>query len=82
LTATGEEQPDDSFLVMMNANHEDREWTIPALDVGTRWQVLIDTSTDDGFSDTDYCADGDTYVVESRSLVLMLRSHSGTDERA
>jgi glycogen operon protein len=82
LTATGEEQPDDSFLVMMNANHEDREWTIPELDVGTRWQVLIDTSTDDGFSDTEYCADGDTYVVQSRSLVLMLRSHTSTDERA
>jgi glycogen operon protein len=82
LTPTGEEQPDDSFLVMMNANHEDREWTIPELDVGSRWQVLIDTSTDDGFSDTDYCADGETYVVQSRSLVLMLRSHSSTDERA
>ncbi|MDZ3837589.1 MAG: glycogen debranching protein GlgX [Rhodospirillales bacterium] len=82
LTATGEEQPDESFLVMMNANHEDREWTIPELDVGTRWQVLIDTSTDDGFSDTDYCDDGEAYPVKPRSLVLLLRSHSSTDERA
>jgi len=82
LTAAGEQQPDDSFLVMMNANHEDKAWTVPELEVGTRWQVLIDTSSDDGFSDTTYCADDESYPVKSRSFVLMLRSHSGEDERA
>ncbi len=82
LTAAGEQQGDDSFLVILNAHHQELEWTVPELDVGKRWQVLIDTSSEAGFPEEVYVADGDIYPVRSRSFVLMLRSNSSETERA
>ena len=73
LTATGEPQPDDSFLLILNAFHQRIEWTIPALEVGTVWERLFDTDDDDGFNAGQFHEDGETYTVRPRSFVLMVR---------
>jgi glycogen operon protein len=73
LTATGEPQPDDSFLLILNAFHEPADWVIPALEVGTVWERLFDTDTDDGFNGGRLLEDKEVYTVQPRSFVLMIR---------
>jgi glycogen operon protein len=73
LTATGEPQPDDSFLLILNASHEPIDWVIPALEVGTVWERLFDTDTDDGFNGGRFLEDKKVYTVQPRSFVLMVR---------
>ena len=41
----GERVVDDSFLLAFNAHHEDLTLTIPAVDHGERWRVVVDTTT-------------------------------------
>jgi glycogen operon protein len=73
LTAIGEPQPDDSFLIILNAFHEPVEWVIPALEVGAAWERLLDTDTDDGFAAGQFHDDKSVYTVQPRSFVLMVR---------
>jgi isoamylase len=73
LTATGEPQLDDSFLLILNAFHEPVEWVIPALEVGAVWERLLDTDTDDGFVAGQFHDDKSVYTVQPRSFVLMVR---------
>ena len=39
LTAEGEPQPDDSFLVILNAHTDAIEWTLPSLAAGHAWTL-------------------------------------------
>ncbi len=73
LTATGEPQPDDSFLVILNAADTPVDWRLPAVEVGRCWQRLIDTDSDDPFAGDGVLAEGATYPVRPRSLVLLIR---------
>ena len=76
LTARGEPQPDDSFLVILNAHAEAIEWTLPALAVGTGWILSIDTDRDDPMAGGDEFEDGSVYSVQPRSLVVLVRANS------
>ena len=73
LTATGEPQPDDSFFLILNAFHEETEWVIPPLEVGTVWERVFDTDTDEGFNGGKFLEDKEIYTVQPRSFVLMIR---------
>ena len=44
LTARGEQESDDTFLLVMNASHEEVRQSLPAGRDGASWQVLIDTA--------------------------------------
>lgn len=46
LTERGEQEPDDTFLVLLNAAHETVECLLPVADNGSHWRVLIDTAAD------------------------------------
>jgi glycogen operon protein len=48
LTETGEPEPDDTFLMVMNASHVDLEVRLPGRPDAHHWEVVIDTSADDG----------------------------------
>ncbi len=74
LTETGEPQPDDSFLVILNAAEKPVPWHLPPLSVGSGWQRLMDTDTDDGLGSGETYDDGDVYDVQPQSFVLLVRS--------
>jgi glycogen operon protein len=44
LTARGEPEPDDTFLVVLNAADEAITHTLPGVSFGNRWEKLIDTA--------------------------------------
>ncbi|MBK8174468.1 MAG: glycogen debranching protein GlgX [Rhodospirillales bacterium] len=77
LTVSGEPQPDDSFFVVLNAGHEAIDWTVPTIEPGRAWRRLIDTdayvSGEGGLCDDRLVADGETYPVAARSLVVLAR---------
>ncbi len=77
LTARGEPQPDDSFLVILSAHTDAIDWTLPALAVGRKWTLCIDTDLDDPMAGGDAFEDGGVYRVQPRSLVVLSRGNDG-----
>jgi isoamylase len=74
LTPLGEVQPDDSFFMAFNAFHETVDWTLPAIEVDAAWRLLVDTASDDNIGDGGPVFQaGDSYEVQARSLVLLIR---------
>jgi isoamylase len=75
----GEPITDDNFLILMNANHENAAFTLPALDSKAGWRPIVDTSwTDDR---TRVVHDASTaYDLKARSLVVLIE-HRGKERR-
>ncbi|HSA81087.1 MAG TPA: glycogen debranching protein GlgX, partial [Geminicoccaceae bacterium] len=46
LTARGEKETDDTFLLIVNASHEEASQQLPATRDGAGWQTLIDSAID------------------------------------
>ncbi len=69
---------DENFLVLMNADHSDLEFALPAFEVGTSWTAWIDTSHDSGLRPAGTYEAGSSYPLQARSLVvLMERKRNG-----
>jgi glycogen operon protein len=66
---------DETFLVLLNAHHEPRPFTLPAHKRGVRWQPVFDTALYDmNAKPVTLLRGGDQYDLEGRSLaVLRLR---------
>jgi glycogen operon protein len=68
----------DSLLVLMNAHHEAVPYTLPAVEWGRQWEILLDTA-----GGTDAKRDGifasGVVVVAPRSLVVLSRPASNGD---
>jgi isoamylase len=63
---------DDTFLVLLNAHHEPRPFTLPAHKRGVRWQLVFDTGSE---KEVVLLRAGAQYDLEARSLaVLRLRA--------
>lgn len=72
-TTGGQRDLDDSFLVMMNAYHEDIHFELPKLSVPLRWEALIDTADEEGAPAPDaFYSDGDVFALRARSLALFI----------
>lgn len=71
--ARGRPITDDSFLVMLNARGEDLEFKIPPRRYGTRWRVVLDTTSWHPKGRVRLRAN-DRRAVTSRSLVLLQAS--------
>ena len=73
--AKGRPLVDDTFLVLLNAHHEPRPFTLPAHKRGVRWQPVFDTARyDSNEKPFTLLRGGDQYDLEARSLaVLRLR---------
>jgi glycogen operon protein len=73
LTARGEQESDDTFLMMMNASEQDVVFRLPP-QPGTRWTVLIDSSDGvDKRPDRTQRA-GRRIPVKARSMLLFVRA--------
>jgi glycogen operon protein len=69
---------DDTFLMLINAHHEPRPFTLPAHKRGVLWQPVLDTAlTKQAAQQARLLRGGVQYDLEARSLaVLRLRPKS------
>ncbi|GEP47002.1 glycogen debranching protein GlgX [Microbacterium saccharophilum] len=65
----GEEISDRHFLIFFNAGDEGVDFTIPTVDLGPRWEVVIDTSGD--LIDGEPRDGGHVLSLASKSLVVL-----------
>jgi glycogen operon protein len=68
----GERITDDSFLLLLNAHHEDMTFTLPPSEFGERWEVVLDTASPLA---PDYLTakSSNEVEVESRSMLVFRR---------
>jgi isoamylase len=71
--AHGRRVVDDSFLLLFNGSHEDREFKLPPSRFGRRWTGELRTD-DPGAEDTTASA-GEVVTVPARSLILLRREN-------
>ncbi len=73
LSERGEQELDDTFLLLINASHEDINFKIPADPSGARWEELLNTAADtaDEAAAKRYAA-GRTCPVAANSLHLLM----------
>ena len=71
----GQKVYDDSFIVVFNAHYEDIDFTVPPVEYGSWWSMLLDTADDAGGSSSpgDTYSPGDQVPVAPRSLVILRR---------
>ncbi len=62
-------EPDDSFLLLLNAHHEEIPFTLPF--EHTRWRVELDTSQADGATSSAVYQAQQQYPLQGRTLVLL-----------
>ena len=73
LTARGEQELDDTFLIMMNASEQDVAFRLPANNGDARWTVLVDTS-DGADKRTERSHDAGAEIpVTARSMLVFVR---------
>src|SRR5574340_1427286 len=73
--AKGRAVLDETFLMLLNAHHEPRPFTLPAHKPGVRWQPVLDTAVSQGHEKTVTLLKGGLqYDLDGRSLAL-LRLH-------
>jgi isoamylase len=73
LTALGEPEPDDTFLVLLSAHHDALTFTLPTSTVAERWELLVDTAREDGLGVGQVRAYGTRVQLAARSLQLYVR---------
>jgi glycogen operon protein len=64
---------DDSFLVLLNSNHEPIDFLLPPKQYGETWTVVVDTSTARGGDGDEPHAAGSTIRLEARSTLVLTR---------
>jgi len=63
---------DDTFLILLNAHHEPRPFTLPAHKRGVRWQPVMDTAfTQEHSKQVTVLKAGFQYDLEARSLAVL-----------
>ncbi|QPK82653.1 glycogen debranching protein GlgX [Corynebacterium qintianiae] len=68
----GQRVSDDSFILMFNAHFEDIGFTLPEKWLGSKWEVLIDTTEPLGYPvDKDAVEAGATIDVPARSTIVL-----------
>ena len=73
--AKGRAVQDETFLMLLNAHHEPRPFTLPAHKAGVRWQPVLDTAVSPGHEKIVALLKGGLqYDLDARSLAL-LRLH-------
>ncbi len=73
LTPGGQRDIDESFLVMMNADHGDLDFRIPELAAPMWWEPLVDTAQAGGrANDGRLYVPGEIYRLQARSFALFI----------
>ncbi len=73
LTAVGVPETDNAFLVLMNASPDPIDFLLPEFKHCKRWELLIDTSAEDGFCEDCGGQPGKTYKVAPYAFLLFGR---------
>jgi glycogen operon protein len=73
LTAAGIAEPDDTFLVIMNAGEETIDYILPDFDSTDSWRPVIDTFRADGVVETRNVTPGEVTPVSPRSIQVFIR---------
>jgi glycogen operon protein len=72
----GEKIADDSFLLLINAHHENLTFTLPGAEFGTAWHIVLDTADEvarhDPFPDEVWPTSAEV-AVTARSLQILRR---------
>ena len=71
---SGEPVLDDSFVLLVNADHEDVMFRLPARRFGNRWRQVISTAEPDAPEGHRSWPARSEVPLTSRSMVLMRRS--------
>jgi hypothetical protein len=72
-TDFGVPEPNDSFLVILNANSEVAHYSLPDTSLPGRWVRLVDTVSESGLGDGASFDTGSLYSVEQQSSLLFCR---------
>ena len=72
LTERGEQEPDDTFLILLNASHDDVTFRIPADPAGAGWNVVVDTAGETQEETERMLAAGGEALVVANSLCLLV----------
>jgi isoamylase len=73
----GEPVVDDSFLILLNSNHQPLEFLLPPREYGESWTVVVDTTTSTGgASDEEHAADS-TIKLDARGTLVLTRPRRG-----
>ena len=81
LTARGEQEPDDTFLLVMNASYEAASQRLPPGRDGASWQVLIDTARTSGEDQEEGAEPGQAIGLPPRATMLLVqRTAAGSQD--
>ena len=69
--ARGERITDETFLILLNADHKALPFVLPAHRAGVRWDILVDTRAVDGRRRHRAMKGGEEYDLEGRCLALL-----------
>ena len=72
LSERGEQEPDDTFLILMNASHDDVRFRIPADPAAASWEVVMDTAVETEKEPAQTHAAGSEALVNANSLCLLV----------
>ena len=81
LTERGEQEPDDTFLILLNASHESVTFWIPEDPADADWEAVLDTAAEtDAETPQTHAAGGET-SIDANSLRLLVLLKTGGYER-
>ncbi len=69
----GRQVLDESFLMLFNGHHEDREFVLPSAEFGKTWSVVLDTARPELEPSAENLPAGSETDLVSRSIVLLRR---------
>ena len=69
---------DDTFLLLINAHHEPLAFVLPGQE-RVKWEVVLDTSSPEGFCSPIGCVSGDEVEIKSRSTLLIKLMTTSTE---
>jgi glycogen operon protein len=73
---------DENFLVLLNAYHEDVQFSLPAFRPDDCWIAWMDTSREGGLRPADTWNGGLAYPLQARSMVVLMERRNGKKEEA
>jgi pullulanase/glycogen debranching enzyme len=79
LTERGEQEPDDTFLILLNASHDNVTFRIPVDPTDASWEIVVDTAAEaDAETPQTHAAGGETSVdANSLRLLVLLKQVNG-----
>jgi isoamylase len=69
----GEPVVDDSFLILLNSDHEPQDFLLPGKEFGEAWSVVVDTIRPTGRAEEGDHPAGSTIRIEAHGTIVLTR---------